>query len=536
MSKVVPFERGSEYLLHRVRINRRAGRLLDALALQRRALEQEDTPACRMDLAQILCQMGCYEESNRILAGILGMGDPPNDCYFGLCCNYMGMGQHELAYRSMVQFLSQDPSATGRPEVSRIFRDLLRIRFIQMRRPGNRGAYRSSLLVEAAWLRNARGEEALAQRLLTRALRALKGRQTGPVRAQLAQVLVQRGMPEAAAVQMDRALAQPQAPDEVLGAAARVYGRAGQWDKARSALQRLEGRKPRGKGLRVLLDACCDVKDDERVRLLAPRALGESPYDRKLLHQCAVNRVREGRPVEQAVSFWTRILRIDPQDVVARWNLRQAALGKLDRSMSYDYDLPPEEARRWKHQLCQALWLDDAALEERFQRSHALEDRCRWALFGMDYQAQLMARRLLARINDPAARRLLHESMALPVTAIQASENGWVSPDVNTVTVPPALRRPMKDALWEVQRRHGNLTHRVVHLVMMFLTQGKNRMPRDGRAVAAALYFLAVGDQEDAPTLNQAAALFDVCPRRAARCALLLGGEKETEEKHDQTD
>lgn len=532
----MPFERGSEYLLHRVRVNRRAGRLLDALALQRRALEQEDTPGCRMDLAQILCQMGCYEESNRVLAGMLGAGNPPNDCYFGLCCNYLGMGQNELAYRAMVQFLSLDPLATGREEVARIFRDLLRLRFAQVRKHGNRNARRSALLVQAAQVRSALGQLDLAQRLLRRALKALKGRQTGPVRAQLAQVLAQQGRLQEAAAQMDRALAQRQAPDGVLGAAAKVYGRAGQWDKARAAIQRLEGRKPRGEGLRILLDACCDLQDDERVRLLAPRALGESPYNRKLLHQCAVNRVREGRPVEQAVSFWTRILRIDPQDVVARWNLRQAAQGKLERTMPYDYDLPAAEACRWKHQLCQAQWLDDAALLERFKRSRALEDRCRWALFGTDHQAQLLARQLLARVDDPAARGLLHESMALPLTALEETEAASVSPDIDTVAVPPALRRPMKDALWEVQQRHANLAHRVVRLVLLFLTQGRARLPRDGRAVAAALYFLAVGDQEDAPTLNQAADLFNACPRRAARCALLLGGEKETEEEHDQTD
>ena len=93
MSKVVPFERGSEYLLHRARVNRRAGRLLDALELQRRALEQEDTPACRMDLAQILCQMGCYEESNRILAGMLAAGNPPTDCYFGCVATTWAWGR-----------------------------------------------------------------------------------------------------------------------------------------------------------------------------------------------------------------------------------------------------------------------------------------------------------------------------------------------------------------------------------------------------------------------------------------------------------
>ncbi len=535
MSKVVPFERGSEYLLHRARVNRRAGRLLDALELQRRALEQEDTPACRMDLAQILCQMGCYEESNRILAGMLAAGNPPTDCYFGLCCNYMGMGENDLAYRVMAQFLSLDPSATGRKEVTQMLHSLLTLRFVQAKEQDNRNIRRSALLAQAAQARSALGQLDLAQSLLRRALKAAKGRPSSAVRAQLGQVLARQGKLKEAVAQMDRALSQRPVPDGALAMAATVYGQAGQWDKARSAILRLEGRKPRGEGLRALLDACCALKDDERVRLLAPRALGESPYNRRLLHQCAVNRVREGRPVEQAMSFWTRILRIDPHDVAARWYLRQAALGKLDQTMPYDYGLPAGEACRWKRQLCQAQWLDDAALLERFRRSRALEDRCRWAVFGADRQAQLLARKLLARIDDPAARQLLQESMALPLTVMGGTEKDEVSPGIDTVTVPPSLHRPIKNALWEVQQRHANLAHRVVRLIVLFLAQGKNRLPRDGRSVAAALYFLALGDQEDAPTINQAARLFGACPRRVARCAMLLGGEKETEE-HGQND
>ena len=527
MSKVVPFERGKEYLMRRAQVNRQAGRLLDALALQRRATEQEDSPACRMDLAQTLCQMGCYEESNRILAGMLSEPDAPGDCYFGLCCNYMGMGQDELAYRAMVQFLACDPEAVNRDEVAGMFNDLVRLRTAKHDAVLTRRARRAQQLARAALARQEQGELALAHRLLKRALKALKGSEDVNIRTQLAQLLSQMGRHQEAVRQMDKVLSYQLVGDRSLGVAAKVYTLAGEAQKAAATILRLETREPQGPSLRLLLDACCAAGDDERVRLLAPRALRDAPYDRRLLHQCAVNRVRQGRPVEQAISFWTRALRIDPGDTVARWGIRQASLNKLSPSMPYDYALPAAEAERWRHQLCQALTMDDSALRERFHRSRALEDRLRWALYAGNRQTVLMARRLLSRLDDPAARRMLSESLAVPWAGDDASGQAVLSPDVSTIRVPLGLRRAMKNALAVAQKRCPAVAHRVVRLVLGQLTGGGLSLPRDEAAVSAALYLLAASDREEAPTLSQAAAIFGASPRRTARCALILSGEKE---------
>ena len=529
MNKVVPFERGNDYLMRRAQVNRQAGRLLDALALQRRATEQEDSPACRMDLAQTLCQMGCYEESNRILAGMLGEPDAPGDCYFGLCCNYMGMGQDELAYRAMVQFLARDPQALNRDEVSQMFNDLMRTRSAHRQAHLTRSARRALQLSKAAQARQDQGDLALAYRLMKRALRALKGSEDVNIRTQMAQLLNLLGRHQEAARQMDKVLSFRLVGDGSLGVAAKVYAQAGQASKAAAAILRLEAREPQGASLRLLLDACCAVGDDERVRLLAPRALRDTPYDRRLLHQCAVNRVRQGRPVEQAVSFWTRALRIDPGDTVARWGIKQATQGKLLPSMPYDYALPAAEAERWRHQLCQALVMDNSALLERFHRCRALEDRLRWALYGSNRQAMLMARRLLSRLDDPTARRMLSESLAVPWAGEDDSGQAMVNPDVSTIRVPPGLRRAMKNALDVMRKRHPGVAHRVVRLVLSQLTEGRCALPRDGAAISAALYLLAAGDRKEAPTVEQAAAVFGASPRRTARCALILSGMKEAD-------
>lgn len=501
--------------------------MLDALALQRRAAEQEDSPACRMDMAQILCQMGCYEESNRVLAGMLAEKDPPNDCYFGLSCNYVGMGQSELAYRAMVQFLARDPEAVSRTEVAQMFQNLMRARSAQENAHMSRGARRASNLALAAQVRQAQGELALAARLFKRAILALKGGPGGPLGAQLARVYSLQGEHALAADRADLVLRAGPVSDGMLSIAATVYARAGQRDKALCAIRRLERRKPQGRALQGLLDACCALGDDERVRLLAPKVLRDAPYDRRLLHQCAVNRVREGRPVEQAVSFWTRALRIDPGDMVARWGLKQAAAGKLDPAMPYDHALPPAEAQKWRRYLCQAQWLDDQALLERFHKSRALEDRCRWALYSGDRQATLLARHLLARLDDPAAQRLLSESLVLPGVAQAGAGRATVTPDVSTVRVPLLLRRAMKDALTAVQTRFEGVAYRVVQLTLFYVIQGKGHLPDDRAAVASALYFLATGDREGAPTIDQAAQVFGASPRRTARCAMMLGGQKE---------
>ena len=74
--KVVSFKRSPAYVHHRAMLNRRDNNIVDALELMRRAVEQSsENREYRLDLAELYCEMGCHEQSTRLLLDMLAEGD-----------------------------------------------------------------------------------------------------------------------------------------------------------------------------------------------------------------------------------------------------------------------------------------------------------------------------------------------------------------------------------------------------------------------------------------------------------------------------
>ena len=66
--KIVTFDRSAAYMHHRAMMNRRDNRVVDALELLRGAVEaQPENSEYRLDLAELLCEMGCHGQSARLL-------------------------------------------------------------------------------------------------------------------------------------------------------------------------------------------------------------------------------------------------------------------------------------------------------------------------------------------------------------------------------------------------------------------------------------------------------------------------------------
>ena len=90
--KIVTFDRSAAYMHHRAMMNRRDNRVGDALELLRGAVEaQPENSEYRLDLAELLCEMGCHGQSARLLLDMLSEEDPPSECFYGLALNQLGM-------------------------------------------------------------------------------------------------------------------------------------------------------------------------------------------------------------------------------------------------------------------------------------------------------------------------------------------------------------------------------------------------------------------------------------------------------------
>ena len=81
---VVPFERDADFLRQRALKNQKDNHLIDALELMRKAVEaQPDNDEYRMELAQLLTEVGCPERSNREWLTLIYDPDNRGRCFYG---------------------------------------------------------------------------------------------------------------------------------------------------------------------------------------------------------------------------------------------------------------------------------------------------------------------------------------------------------------------------------------------------------------------------------------------------------------------
>ena len=100
--KVVPFDRSAAYVRHRALKNMRDNNPVDALELMRHAVEHSpDNQEYLLDLAEMYCEMGLHEQSNRILLDLLAERNAPAECYYGLALNQFGRNELESARQAL---------------------------------------------------------------------------------------------------------------------------------------------------------------------------------------------------------------------------------------------------------------------------------------------------------------------------------------------------------------------------------------------------------------------------------------------------
>lgn len=549
MNKIVPFDRDVEYLGRRAALAKREGRLLDAVALYYRMLEREpENQAYRMDLAQVLSEMGCHRESNRVLAAMLSREDAPADCYFALCCNYAALNDYERAYRAMVQLMATDPKAVSRKDVGALFKRIVVLRAI-IEGKDRRSARIMRLTTQARTFYD-HGQYRLAERL-SRAAVSMRANEL------IAAVLFAKALyacgeqaraSEAIELVLNHLTHREQAiPAIIRLEAVQIYKGVGEREKALAEYDKITFDPAGSPDRYIKLAAAAVLEHDEDVRALLPRALSDAPYDLGLLHMCAVNRVREGRPLAQASSFWTRMLIIDPTNELARYYLKRLELGDLSRDMPYTYDIDEPERKTRAHALKRMQWKSDRQIMEAWQ-SGRLKRLLRWGTRSSDRTDVLMAHAILARIDEPEARALICEGrldkgigadfLPHPITRPRDDMRTSVfmvsTGDVGG-PMPVRLRRAMKKAVSAAQAIDAALPAKVIKVVLA-------NAPALGRWVdrasinswAAALMSVASGDAAPEVSLERAAALMDSPMRRVKCCAGYLRSlmKEESHENH----
>ena len=407
--QVVSFNQSSAYAHHRAMVNRRENNPVDALELMRQAVERApENVEYRLDLAELYCEMGCHEQSSRLLLDMLSRRGAPAECYYGLALNQMGMNDLDGARRSLRLYRRADPDGAREGEAGRLAAEIEI--YDTMNRPVSRKLGRAMRVADRACELLREGELAEARRAFERSLSMAS--EQYEMRALYALTLMLMGDGEAALKQAERAEKGFPPSVKAVCVSAQVYFALNQKQRAEEALHRVTDERPEGAELQLLIHSMSIVGMDEEIAECARLALQITPFDRVLLHQRAVALHRLGRPDAEVQKFWLRILRIDPEDDVARYYQQAAANGELGQcEPDYAYQVPDAEFRARFHRLAERVGGNLGEVRRHWREDGELRRLVRWAASSGDGRLKRIALTIVAAIDDAEAESLVRAMM-----------------------------------------------------------------------------------------------------------------------------
>lgn len=407
--KVVSIDRSSAYVHHRAMVNRRENNPVDALELMRHAVEQApENREYRLDLAELYCEMGCHEQSSRLLLDMLAQDGAPAECYYGLALNQLGMNDLEGARQSLRLYRQSEPDGAHAQDVSRLSSEL--DIFEAMNRPVSRKLFRAMKVADRACTALQSGDIAHAKRLFERSL-ALSSEQF-EMRAMYAMTLLMDGDDDRAREEAQLAAEGFPPSARALCVASQVFAALEETDKAQELLRRVCMEKPDGVEMRLLIYSLGEVGMHEEIAECARLALQETPYDRQLLHIRGTALHHLGTPDNHVLRFWQRILRIDPEDSIAQFYLDACVRGELaQNSPGYTYQVPEEECQRRTTWLISQLSGGFSTAQTRWIEDPEFRQTVLWASHSDDEKLRRAAVTMIAAMEDEKAQSSIRALM-----------------------------------------------------------------------------------------------------------------------------
>ena len=405
--KVVSFSRSAAYVHHRAMKNRRDNNPVDALELMRHAVERSpENDEYKLDLAEMYCEMGLHDQSNRILLDMLARENAPSECYYGLALNQLGSNNPEAARRALRLYQKRAQDGAYAEEATNITAELDFFQEINRShdRKGNRAAQIASNACDALQKSDFEKAVRLFERSLSmnpaqnemRALYALSLRLTGEV---------ERAIEEA-----EKSVQDDDDDVRTLSVAAQIFWMCDDGIRARQLIQRAIDTHPSGLELRLLVFALGEMNMAREAADALKLALQETPYDKLLLHMRAVALHRIGAPDHVVESFWLRILRMDPNDTVAAYYQEMAAQGKLnDIDPEYVYEVPDAEFKRRVLVIADQLSHGLPSAVERWREDRAFRALLYWAVCTGIQSCSYAAVMIIASAGDEESASMLRE-------------------------------------------------------------------------------------------------------------------------------
>lgn len=542
--KILAFQQDVDFFLKRGTKELDRNDLLSAVQHYRKAHEEDpnDLDSC-LALAQALCQMQRFEESNRLLLVDMGMNSPDPESYFGLACNYYGLHEYRLAQDSLKTYLELEPDGYYAYDAED-FLDLLEDdeALSDTVRSDFGDAPEILHACQHARYFMEQGDTAASKSVLEQQL--AQEPNNARMLNQLSVIAYCEGDAAQALALADSVLARE--PQNVQARCNRIL-----FLHSRHISRKEEAERELDQLQTMRLDEADELSSlsllqieferyTEALQTLS-RLLLQVPYDSEIIHRIGYCKYLTG-DVEGAVACYRKLLRIDPDDTVARYYLgacRKYEAKTHARHWSLPYRVPMAEAFRRFQRINSFMESAQEKLFSVWQSDREVRNLFVWALSIPDHRCKISILRLIAAMADTHAERILRdfllrtdqpdeakqEAMLLltwmnaapPYMAYLAGR--WVQGSVNKMKLPEKLPSAYQSVLKNLTvQLIPNCSEKVAHctigILQRYLTSLEGNCPRisvnQQQSFAAALDLLGRCDAGEDPSEEEIARKYHV--------------------------
>jgi len=405
--KIVPFERGADFIHQRAMKNLRDNNIVDAIELMRKAVEASpENDDYRLELAQLMCDAGCPLASNKLLLDMFVRNVKVDDCLYGLAINQLNMNNPDAARKLLRMCREASASDDMIGQVEQLSGEMEM--YEALSRPISRRKERVYAMTDDACELMRQEDIDGAIRLFERVLdmdNTLKD-----VHALLAMAYMMRGRTEEGIEHAEFASAEVCDDIRALCVSAQVFGMAEMDDRAAELLVKAAQLDPDPMEKRMLIFTMFEAGMYAEAKTQTKLALMETPCDKLLLNAMAVISLNLGEGTEAATGYWRRILRIDPDDTVAAYFIKALEEERINPDeLTCEYQVPHGELIKRYMYIAEKLNGDLWDVADKWQNDEEFRRLISWSLLSAERRFRDAAVTLLASIDDPEAESQLRE-------------------------------------------------------------------------------------------------------------------------------
>lgn len=156
----------------------------------------------------------------------------------------------------------------------------------------------------------------------------------------------------------------------------------------------------------------CELKEHAKANRVLKQLLQYKPYDIRVLHYLAVSFFNLGK-YKEAIKYWSRISRIDPENTVSDYYMRLSQACITDKSyrreIFYHFQVPYDEILRRIKELNDILKLDESNLLIKWRSDDSFRTLLSWGLGLNDDLIKKAIINVVASFNDDKAEDFLRE-------------------------------------------------------------------------------------------------------------------------------